>query len=382
MVNGQAIRHVYVHDIKTARPAKALGGRAVFCIPVKVLRQVLVSLAVTAVLIWLLLRWTGTDARAIGTALRGVEPRWYWIALGVQLCIYPLRAARFAALLNHPGWQREQAPATTAALVPVTMAHSLFAYLLPAKVGEASLMWYLHRGFGVPASRGTAVLVASRLLDLVCVTGFLAVACLVVGYGGLAERSSQLVWLGWLLLPLAGVMAWALSQGARLVGVMGKALGPVLRRLGAVGERLQGMLARLQEAFDQIPSRRLGLAALWSPAIWVGVFLFYALLARGLGMQDLSLAEATFGAGLAILFSLLPVSAFAGFGSQDAGWVLGFVAVGVERALAAESGIAIHLIYAAHIVVLGVLGHAWARRRASRSLAGSSMATSADSETS
>ncbi len=345
-----------------------------FFVPLKVLRQVLVSLAITALLVVLLLRWTGVAAEDVAKAIRGVDPLWYGVALAVQLCIYPLRAARFACLLNHEGWQGQQQHAAPVALVPVTMAHSLLAYLLPAKVGEASLMWYLGRGWGVPASRGTAVLIVSRLLDLVCVTGFLAVACLVVGYAGLAQAAPKLVWLGWILLPMAAAMAWSLSRGAQLVGLGRGLLRPLCDRLGSVGAGGQRLLGRLQDALGEIPGKRLLRAALWSQGIWVGVFLFYALLARGFGLEHLTLAEATFGAGLAILFSLLPISAFAGFGSQDAGWVIGFVAMGVERGLAAESGLAIHLIYAAHIVVLGVLGHAWARRRASRMAAESSFA--------
>lgn len=341
---------------------------APFLFPLRVLRQVLLSLVITALLIGLLLRWTGIAAGDVLAAIRQVDPLWYGVALAVQLCIYPLRAARFACLLNHEGWHGQQQHATPAALIPVTMAHSLLAYLLPAKVGEASLMWYLGRGWQVPASRGTAVLVVSRLLDLVCVTGFLALACLFVGYAGLARSADKLVWLGWILLPFAGLMAWALGRGAQLVGMLAAMLRPLCQRTGKLGAGVQRLSARLQAALREIPGHRLRRAALWSQGIWVGVFLFYALLARGFGMEHLTLAEATFGAGLAILFSLLPVSAFAGFGSQDAGWVIGFVAVGVERALAAESGLAIHLIYAAHIVVLGVLGHAWARRRAARSV--------------
>ena len=61
--------------------------------------------------------------------------------------------------------------------------------------------------------------------------------------------------------------------------------------------------------------------------------------------------------GLAILFSLLPVSAFAGFGVQDVGWVVGYGSLGVSPEVAVSSGLAAHLVYLVNIVVLGVLGH-------------------------
>jgi len=328
----------------------------------KSLRQILLSFAVTGLLVWLLLRVTGTQWGGVVRALRSVEWPWYLGALFTQLCIYPLRAARFASLLDNATWRKQHRSAGTAELIPVTLAHTLLAYLLPAKVGEASLLWYLKRGWQVPASRSLAVLLVARLLDLLFVCAFLCVACLVVGYGNLSLEPARMRALGWILVPVTLVLVVGLWKGVSLLGRVRVALQPLWRRTGKLGGRLRDLVDRLHGALQEVEPRALAHAALWSPIIWALVFVFYALLARGLGMQPLTFAQATFGAGLAVLFGLLPISAFAGFGSQDAGWVLGFVAVGVDRVLATEAGLAIHLIYALHIVVLGVLGHAWARR--------------------
>jgi hypothetical protein len=86
------------------------------------------------------------------------------------------------------------------------------------------------------------------------------------------------------------------------------------------------------------------------------VFLFYAVLARGLGL-DVSLGAAVFGSGLAIAANLLPINGLAGFGTQEAGWVVGFVILGVPRELALSTGLGAHLVQLANVILFGLMAH-------------------------
>ena len=96
--------------------------------------RVLLSLAVATALVVLLLEWTGTSAGEVYDTLRAIDPAVYLAALGVQALIYPARALRFAALM--PAAHRP----SLGRLLPVTAAHILAANVLPAKVGEATLV--------------------------------------------------------------------------------------------------------------------------------------------------------------------------------------------------------------------------------------------------
>jgi len=85
----------------------------------------------------------------------------------------------------------------------------------------------------------------------------------------------------------------------------------------------------------------------------------------GIGTQ-IGLAEATFGSALAMVTSLVPLSAFANFGTFEAGWVGGFGLLGVDRETAVATGVGLHVVQLVHVVFLGVLGHIgmalWSRR--------------------
>jgi len=108
--------------------------------------------------------------------------------------------------------------------------------------------------------------------------------------------------------------------------------------------------------------------------MWLGIFAFYHLLAHSFGLpQELGLASVAFGSSLAVLTNLLPVNSFAGFGTQEGGWLLGFGLLGVARELALSTGLGVHLAQLASTIVLGLAGHAamgWLPARESRDARG------------
>ena len=317
----------------------------------------LLSIAVAAGLVALLFHWTGTSAEEVGRTLVSLDLRVHAIALGIQAVIYPLRALRLRALLP------ADAPSVPR-LTGLSAAHILAANVLPAKLGEAALVVYLRR-VGVPATSGLAALLLSRLFDFAAVTGGLAVACLVMAATGQYTDLDWLVPVGLLLFAPAVACAWASLHGQRLVGLAGRVLGGLGMARTSLGSKALSFAERSGSALGAVSRRRLLRAAVVTVPIWVLVFGFYGVLARGFGV-DVSFPVAVFGSGLAIVAALLPLHGFAGFGVQDAGWVAGFTALGVGADLATSSGLAAHVVYLVNIAALGALGHiamaAWARR--------------------
>lgn len=317
----------------------------------KIALRLVLSVGIAALLVALLLYWSDLTPREIGTTLGELDSDVYWLALGVQLAIYPLRALRFRMLL--PG---NVGRPSTLRLLPIAAAHNMAAVLVPAKVGEAALVVYLRSCCSVPAARGAAVLLVSRILDLAAVTGTVGIACIVLAANG-EHGELALGALGAALSVLTVVLAWLSSRSERLVAAV-RAVARLLR-LGRTGPgaRLNELADSLGGALGEVGKARLGVSALLSIPIWLCVFSFYAILARGFGMELLPFAEAVFGAGLAVLSNLLPIHGFAGFGTLEAGWVLGFTALDVPRDLAVSSALAVHLVYLGNIIAIGLLGH-------------------------
>ena len=316
------------------------------------------SLVLAVGLVMLLLHWSGTEPGAIFSALGSLDASVYWTALGVQVLIYPLRAMRLRTLLPAAH------PVPTARLIPITAAHVLASNVLPAKVGEASLVLYLRRAGGVPAAHGTAVLYVSRVLDFATLTGAMAAACLILEPG---PEISALPWMTPLGVGL-GVMTlaliWLAASGGRIVSLATGLLSMLHLDRTGIGVRVVGFAERLRESLAQVGRRQLWSAAALGLPIWILVFIFYATLAQGLGLGfddsclgHLGFVDMVFGVGLGILGNMIPINGFGGFGLQDMGWAAGFTVLGVQGDLAASTGLAAHMIYIFNISVLGLLGH-------------------------
>ena len=325
-----------------------------------VLLRTALSLLVAALLVSLLLAWSGTDVGRVWNTTRSVSASTLLAAFGVQAAIYLARALRLWVLFP------SQPRPSIWILTPISAAHSLVTYVLPAKTGEASLVVYLRSLCAVPAAEGLAMLLVSRILDLTVVAGSLGATCLLLALGGAFAELDWLGNLGAVLLVAALLFAWLSANGHRGVDLalrVPRATGLDRTRFGG---RLVAQAERVATSMRAVGQGRFWIGLLASLPVWGLVYVFYALLARALGLADLSFAEAIFGSSLAVLANLLPVNGFAGFGTQDVGWVAGFTALGADREVATQSALAFHLVYLAGIVGFGLLGHsilAWVSAR-------------------
>lgn len=313
--------------------------------------RLLVSLLVAGLLLALLFHWGGVGLEDFRAALARLDGTTYALALGLHGLIYVLRSWRFALLLP-----REQRPSARVTLA-VSAAHNLASYVLPAKTGEVSLVVYLKTYGGVSASAGLASLLVSRLFDLAVLAAWVggAIAWLRSGNPALAPLVPLVLPLALLALALAGLCMrphWL----SNLSLVLSRAFG--LSRYAA-GRALVARLERLRLALRGTSGTATQVACLCITAgQWALVFGFYAVLARGVGLPDsIGYGEAVFGSSLAVLFNLLPINGFAGFGTQELGWNIGFELLGVSRELALTSGLAVHLVQLANVVLFGLIAH-------------------------
>lgn len=330
--------------------------------PLGLLLRLCVSFLAAAAVLVPLFWWGGVDAETIRSTWARLSFFAWLPAFALHVLLYMVRSWRFAVLMpaEHRPPQRQ--------LLPVCAAHTLATFVLPAKIGEATFPLYAGRVSGTPAAAALAALVVSRILDMATVFLALGVACVAMHHAGAWPEH------GW-FLP-AGLVLLALSAGGFGLAARGDSLLAALRwtlaalrlsdtRLGrAVAARLDSLGSALKDAGN--PARLMAAGAL-SLLAWLAVFLFCAILARGLGIGErIGLFEATFGSALAIITSLVPLSAFANFGTFEAGWTGGFGLFGVPADVAVATGVGLHLVQLVHVVALGLLGHAgmalWARR--------------------
>lgn len=308
--------------------------------------RLLLSLLVAALLLFVLARWGGVSAADVRAALGRLPLASYLAALGLHVLLYLLRTLRFQVLTEageRPGFLAQ---------LGITLSYGMASIVLPAKVGELSYVVYSGRALGTRGETALAVLLVARMLDMASLALGMGIACLVApGPAWMVAAGA-----GALLVATAGfVVVWKGEWVVRVGLWMGRVLKLARWGVGARAiEKAEGLGGALQEAAR---GGTLLQAVALSLAAWACVFLFCAVLARGLGIGELGFDEVVFGSGLAMLTSLVPLSAFASFGTLEAGWVLGFGFFGVGRELALATGTGLHLVQLANVVALGLVGH-------------------------
>ena len=331
--------------------------------------RVLASLLVAAGLLWALVTWGGVEAADIKDTLEALTLGQWLTALSVHAGIYLLRAWRFSVLTpaeSRPSFGR---------VLAASSAHNLAAYVLPLKSGEATFVLYSAGVGGVPARASAASLLVSRLLDLFVLCGCMFVVMWVapiLAQGGMpeevmegsvldiAERSSTMWVLGTVFFVVGLLAGLACMYRAGFVSLIAGALRLVRVERTALGSKLISIIGRFSDALDEAGAHGGVLrATALSVALWVGVIAFYSvlLIAFDWPEEEMVLVPAVLASGLASLANTLPVNGFAGFGTQEGGWVLGMSLWGVDPELALAVGVSAHLVQLGNLILFGMLGH-------------------------
>ena len=206
----------------------------------KLVIRTLLSLAMSALFVWLSLRQT--DVRGVGAAMAAADPLRIALYLCVLLCIHLVRTVRWGILLEplgRVGFRR---------LNSATAVGFMLLMLLPLRLGEFARPLLIARpppggGAQLRPSGALASIVVERIVDGIFI-GLLGIVCLrMLGnqaagkYAAFARSASVLVALGFIALCLVLVAAVVFQQ--RALELAGRALRPISPRLA---QRVGGML--------------------------------------------------------------------------------------------------------------------------------------------
>ncbi len=200
----------------------------------KLALRTLLSLAMSAVFVWLSLRHA--DLRAVGASIAAADPSRIAIYLGLMLVVHLVRTVRWGILLEplgHVGFKR---------LNSASAVGFMLLMLLPLRLGEFARPLLIARpppGRGVALRRSGAMasIVVERIVDgiFIGVLGILALRALGDSAAGryvdFARKASVLVAAGFLGLCVAVMAAFFLRE--RALSLTRAMLTPLSPRLAA-----------------------------------------------------------------------------------------------------------------------------------------------------
>jgi uncharacterized membrane protein YbhN (UPF0104 family) len=226
---------------------------------------------------------------------------------------------------------RDEMRGAFAACLKLMLLHNFFNNLLPMRTGEVSFPILMKRYFDVPLMRSTPALLWFRVLDMhTLVLLALGITLRPWTYAGAAC-------LLWLSVPYLLFLA-----NAKLLNYMNAHPGGRPRRL-------------LHKVLTSLPYSHSAFwrAWLWTVINWIvklGIFVWVLRL-----FIEIPLAAAWLGVIGGDVTSVLPIHAFAGAGTYEAGVVAGLLPFGAPAAAAFKAAVNLHLFLLASTLLGGAL---------------------------
>lgn len=315
-------------------------------------KGLLLSILISAGIVFLLLRLTDVSPSVVLETLRGASPVALALGLILHICTYLLRSVRFRLLIH-------SARPSLGSLFEIVTVHNLMNHILPFRAGELSYVYLIRSLHGVPVPEGLGTLAICRIMDLMAFALFYPIAIILLYFQGFAFPSY--VWIVlWTVVPLFFFLAALLV----VLALRGKALVGFLRRLARRSpgsgsgptDRILDKLEEIASSFEHLGARKVYLGAfLLSLAILGIIYLAVYILLAGMG-YPMQMLLVIFCSTLASLGQLLPLYSFGGFGTLEAGWTVGCVMAGFSKEMGMASGLSFHIIVLGYVLVMGLYG--------------------------
>ncbi len=333
----------------------------------KKLLRLLVSLAVSGGILWLLFREADRPAHDVARALWTMGA-WVWIAYALAQVVQGwLRAVRYRLLLQGAGVRPLPGRGR---MFGVTLARNMFVDMLPARAGELMYWALLNRGEGVDNEDCVSSMTLSIWFDFLAL---LAVLGFALGVPVLEAQGRILLLWGMIVVAAIVAVGWvALFYGPRWAERIVSALPAGIKRWKPVAW-LDGFMGKLALSFGKI--RGSGVL-LRSVALSVGIravkyfglgVAFYGV-ARVLrpALAELPVWQVLIGLISGEGGAALPVPTFLSMGTYEAA---GAGALGLTGVSVADAGLVLLGTHVASQLIdyamggLGLLGLLWGRRR-------------------
>jgi glycosyltransferase 2 family protein len=314
--------------------------------------RALIGFVVSALFIWLLIRYGGINWAESWRYVRTADVPLLILSALTATFIFAIRVPRWRIILpQQPG---RRLPFKS--LFESIIIGQMMTNVVPGRAGELARPYVLSRKEGVPFSTGVASVVVDRVFDGIVVLLLLVVAMLDPTFpqgatlNGKSVASFAMLGAVGLIVGLTGLFVLVLYPGA----FIGAARAVSRMILPKAEEPVGGFLERFAAGLTILRDpRRFLLAFVWTVVHWVLCAASYWIAYRAIGLEA-PFMSAVFTQSLIVLAVALPQApGFVGVFETVA--ILGLSVYGVPKEIAAAWAIAYHVASYIPVTLLGVI---------------------------
>lgn len=278
----------------------------------------------------------------------------YWIIIGF---LFFLMAIFFRALR----WQLliKSKKVKVVNLIQITIFHSFFGSLLPARSGELSYIYLLKKRENISVAEGIATLLIARIFDLLIIIISLLITGLIL--------TNILPGFMKLIFIIAIILIFLIILFLIFLTKICKIFFNFIKKTKLSKFNLVSLVLNKSEEIirnlDIIKSFQTYLFCFIISLIsWISLYFVNYFLIKGLAI-DLNYFEVIFGTTFVQFITMIPIQGFLNFGTFEAGWTLGFIIIGLNKELTIISGLLIHLLTVLYLLILSGGYWLWSKFR-------------------
>lgn len=233
----------------------------------------------------------------------------------------------------------------------ISFIHGLYNRILPARSGEVSLLYYAKKIGNIEIINSLNILLVSRLSDLISVI-ILFLAALITSPSALNVYPKVII----ISLILILVVLFILIKKLKTILELSISISSWILRKLKLFNKLQKKLSNIStDSIIKFSNKSLLQVFIFSMIQWIFLYFLFFIILKDIN-NELSLSYVIIGSAYANISNLIPISAVGGFGTMEAGWVLGFTILGVSKIYALSTGFITNIITFIITVILGLAG--------------------------
>lgn len=234
-------------------------------------------------------------------------------------------------------------------LFGIVSIHSFWNNVLPARSGEMTFLYLAKKHFGMEIGRSAGILTVIRLYDFLMTV--IVFFCALLFFRSGNNHSKIFLLVGIVIMAMSFVI-WQLPKITQIILVMTRKCDffPIIM------EKVNRSLGHFYESVISTKSFKVRLLLMLStlPCNLSSIFVFHMVLIS-LGIH-VSVIETTVGSTFALFSVMLPFNAPGNTGLLDAGWIVGFLFVGLDKSKAVASAVVMHSMLLVSAVIVGIVG--------------------------
>lgn len=234
--------------------------------------------------------------------------------------------------------------------------YNFIGQVLPLKIGEISLVYYLKR-LKVDSFKSTWALIYLRIIDFIALFFVLIASLFFIDGINALVSGFKIVLLVYLIFLIALVVF--LFNSFKIVLIIANLITKLRVDKFQFGKNAKFAMLNFSDYLKLYkPSKRFLLVNfLWTLLILASTFFFTYYIISHLGI-NLKVEYFVFAISIIVIFNSLPVHGLLNFGTQEAFWALAFVSIGVDKVLAISSGFLMHIVVIIYFSILGIVNMA------------------------